>query len=55
MNLLLIVIVLALITAMLVAAGRYAMQHFHGTFTAWGARHFSDQSGTAPTRRDRRR
>lgn len=39
-------IVLTLIAVALVAILRYGVPHFMGTFRSWGARHYTDMSGT---------
>ncbi len=51
MDTVLYLIALVVIVAMMVIAMRYTLKHFGGTFSAWGAKHYAERSGTDDDRR----
>lgn len=51
MNTVATVLVLVLVAAMLFLAVRYGLRYFHGTFSAWGDKHYQQMSGTDDDKR----
>lgn len=45
MDTLLILVALLLIAGTLYVMARVSMRYLHGTFTAWGAKHYAEKSG----------